>query len=63
MDYQMEKSSPDDLDARSQIVVTLRGRAVAIVYNIYFNSLAPNVDTIDLARKLDARLAEALARL
>jgi hypothetical protein len=62
MDYQLEQSSPDDIAARSRVVVTLRGRAVAIVFNIYFNSLAPKVDTIELARKLDARLADALAQ-
>ncbi|MBE0696062.1 MAG: hypothetical protein IH586_03980 [Anaerolineaceae bacterium] len=62
IDYVVEQNGPDDIPARSQVVFSRRGNAVSMIFNLYFNSPLPAVQSIDLARALDARLEEALAK-
>jgi hypothetical protein len=60
--FKVTPKKSTDMPSRGQFMFSRRGNAVTMIFIMYFNSDDPAIQVTDLARKLDVRLAEALAK-
>jgi hypothetical protein len=61
-DYKIAQENADDPPGRGQFIIARRGNAALMVFVMYFNSETASANAVELARTLDGRLAEALAK-
>lgn len=60
--FRFTQKNASDKPMWSQMVFVRRSNAVIMVFSLMINGQEPSVQSTDLARKLDARLVEALAK-